>query len=70
MNIKEMTYKELETKLLENRCALRATKDLEQKRRLVRKGHDLMREMDRRWNEAERLQRGDENGGEEARPVS
>ena len=57
MNLKEMTYEELEAKLLENRCALRATKDLEEKRRLVSKDHDLMLEMDRRQDEAERLRR-------------
>ena len=57
MNLKEMTYEELEAKLLGNRCALRATKDLEEKRRLVSKDHDLMLEMDRRLDEAERLQR-------------
>ena len=70
MNIKTMTYEELEFKLLENRCALRATKDLEEKRQLINKGHDIMQEMDRRWNEAERLQRGGEDGGEEPHPVS
>ena len=57
MNIKEMTNEELEAELLENRCALRETKDLEEKRRLVSKGHDLMLEMDRRRDEAECLQR-------------
>ena len=57
MNIKEMTNEELEAELLENRCALRATKDLEEKRRLVSKGHDLMLEMVRRRDEAECLQR-------------
>ena len=70
MNIKEMTYKELETELLENRCALHAAKDSEEKRRLVRKGHSLMLEMDRRQDEADRLQRRGENGGKEPRPIS
>ena len=60
MNIKAMTYKELETKLTENRCALYGTKDSETQQRLVKQNRVLMLEMDRRWNEAERLQR--ENG--------
>ena len=60
MNIKVMTYKELETKLTENRRALYETKDSETQQRLVKQNRDLMLEMDRRWNEAERLQR--ENG--------
>ena len=60
MNIKAMTYKELETKLTENRRAHHETKDSETQQRLVRQNRDLMLEMDRRWNEAERLQR--ENG--------
>ena len=55
-----MTYKELETKLTENRRALYETKDSETQQRLVKQNRDLMLEMDRRWNEAERLQR--ENG--------
>ena len=68
-DIKAMAYEELEAKLLENRRALRAAKDLEEKRRLAREDHDLMLEMDRRWNEAERRRRGDEDGGGEPRPV-
>ena len=71
MNIKEMTNEELEAELLENRCALRATKDLEEKRRLVSKGHDLMLEMDRRrMKQNVCSERGGENSGEEPRPVS
>ena len=69
MNITAMMYGELEAKLLENRRALRAAKDLEEKRRLAKEDHDLMLEMDRRWNEAERLRRGGGDGGEEPRPV-
>ena len=69
LDIKAMTYEELEAKLLKNRCALRAEKDLEEKRRLAREDHDLMLEMDRRWNEAERLRRGGGDGGGEPRPV-
>ena len=68
-DIKAMAYEELEAKLLENRRALRAAKDLEEKRRLAREDHGLMLEMDRRWNEAERLRKGGGNGGEEPRPV-
>ena len=69
LDIKAMTYEELEAKLLENRRALRAAKDLEEKRRLAREDHDLMLEMDRRWNEVERSRRGGGDGSGEPRPV-
>lgn len=69
MNIEAMTYEELEAKLLENRRALRAAKDVEEKRRLAREDHDLMLEMDRRWNEAEHLRRGSGDGSGKPRPV-
>lgn len=49
-NLKAMTYKELETEVIENRCELR-TASLERKRILINRNHDLMTEMDRRWNE-------------------
>ena len=48
---KKMTYKELETELIKNRCELRATTDLDRKRELTNRGHDLMVEMDSRWNQ-------------------
>lgn len=53
MNLKKMTYKELETKVIENRRILRAAKSLDEKRRLIAENHEMMTEMDRRWNEAE-----------------
>ena len=53
MNLKKMTYKELETKVIENRRILRAAKILDEKRRLIAENHEMMTEMDRRWYEAE-----------------
>ena len=46
---KTMTYKELENELLKNRCELRIA-SLERKRELISRDHDLMVEMDIRWN--------------------
>lgn len=37
-------------KVTENRRQLLATKDLEEKRRLIKENHEMMVEMDRRWN--------------------
>ena len=50
-NPKTMTYKALETEVIENRCKLR-TASLERKRILIHRNHNLMTEMDRRWNES------------------
>ena len=47
-NPKTMTYKELENEVIKNRCELR-TAALERKRELINRDHDLMTEMDRRW---------------------
>ena len=47
-NTKIMTYKEMTKDLAANRCELR-TASLEQKRILISRDHDLMTEMDRRW---------------------
>ena len=49
---KTMTYKELENELIANHRELR-TASLEQKRSLINRDHDLMTEMDRRWQNAE-----------------
>lgn len=49
-NPKSMTYKELSDEVLKNRCELRATKDLNRKRALIERNHNLMTEMDSRWN--------------------
>ena len=46
---KTMTYKELENELFKNRCELR-TASLERKRELISRDHDIMTEMDIRWN--------------------
>lgn len=50
---KTMTYKELEAELLKNRCELR-TASLERKRELINRNHELMVEMDSRWNGTKR----------------
>ncbi|MDD3250938.1 MAG: hypothetical protein PHV18_00115 [Lachnospiraceae bacterium] len=47
-NPKTMTYKEMENELIKNRSELR-TADLPRKRELINRDHDLMTEMDRRW---------------------
>lgn len=52
--MKNMTYRELEQKLMENRKVLRTTIDQDEKRRLIAENHSLMVEMDNRWNEAAR----------------
>ncbi len=49
-NEKKMSYRELEQKVIENRRILRTTTDQELKRRLIRENHELMTEMDSRWN--------------------
>ena len=48
-NLKNMTYRELEQKVIENRRILRTTTDPELKRRLIAENHKLMTEMDSRW---------------------
>lgn len=48
-----MTYKELEAELLKNRSELR-TANLERKRTLINRDHDIMVEMDSRWNGSKR----------------
>ncbi|MCM1232234.1 MAG: hypothetical protein NC489_19090 [Ruminococcus flavefaciens] len=47
-----MTYRQLEQKVIDNRRILRTTNDLGLKRRLIRENHEMMVEMDRRWNAA------------------
>jgi len=46
---KAMTYRELETEVIKNRCELR-TATLERKRELINRNHYLMTEMDSRWS--------------------
>ncbi|MCD7884713.1 MAG: hypothetical protein LUI87_13565 [Lachnospiraceae bacterium] len=48
-NIKAMTYRELENEVIANRAEMRMA-DLQRKRELIRRSHDLMTEMYRRWN--------------------
>lgn len=48
-NPNAMTYKELETEVIKNRCELR-TASPERKRTLISRNHELMTEMDRHWN--------------------
>jgi len=51
-NPKTMTYKELETEAISNRIKMR-TAGLADKRELINRNHDLLTEMDRRWQTAE-----------------
>lgn len=51
-NLKNLTYKQLEKRVIDNRVLLRATKDLALKRRLINENHLMMTEMDRRLAEA------------------
>jgi hypothetical protein len=46
---KDMTYKAMADKVIENRKKLLTTRDIEEKRRLIIESHELMTEMDRRW---------------------
>ena len=48
-DVRKMTYRELENEVTANRAELR-TADLQRKRELIRRDHDLMVEMDSRWN--------------------
>lgn len=45
---KTMTYKELENEVISNRCEMQKASQ-ERKRELIKRNHDLMTEMDRRW---------------------
>ena len=47
-SLKNLTYKQLEKKVVDNRVLLRATKDPGLKRRLINENHLMMTEMDRR----------------------
>lgn len=55
-DIKTMTYRELEQEVIANRCEM-TTATLERKRELIRRSHELMMEMDTRWNAAEQKRR-------------
>ena len=47
-NIKTMTSRELSEKIIENRVALRSTKDADTNRKLIAANHEMMTELDRR----------------------
>ena len=51
--MENMSYRELEQKVIENRKTLRTTADQELKRKLIAENHEYMSEMDRRWNKQE-----------------
>lgn len=52
-DIKEMSYNELSNKIISNRAKISSTKSLEEKRQLINENHDMMTEIDRRWNSGE-----------------
>lgn len=58
-SIKKMTYKELEQEVISNRCEMRAASPARQ-RQLINRNHDLMVEMDGRWNRTETKRRNAE----------
>ena len=47
-SLKNLTYKQLEQKVIDNRVLLRTAKDPGLKRRLISENHLMMTEMDRR----------------------
>lgn len=49
----KMTYKEMEQGIIVNRCEMQKAA-LTRKRELIRRNHELMVEMDHRWNVAEK----------------
>lgn len=49
MELKKMSRKELETRLMENRVVIRETTDAEEKRNLINENHEIMAELDARW---------------------
>ena len=48
LNIETMTNRELSEKIIENRVALRTTRNNETKRQLIAVNHNMMTELDRR----------------------
>ena len=54
MNVRKMTYMELQIRLVENQCKLRNVNVSEERKRiLIEEDHDIMMEMDRRLAIAE-----------------
>ena len=51
--LEKMTYKEMEQEVIANRCEMQKAA-LTRKRELIRRNHELMVEMDHRWNIAEK----------------
>lgn len=56
-DIKRMTYRELENEVILNRYEMR-TATPERKQALILRNHELMVEMDARWNAAEQKRKG------------
>ena len=52
-DVKAMSYKELETEVLANRREM-LTASAARKRELIHRNHDIMTEMDRMWDAAEK----------------
>ena len=48
-NVKEMSHKELTYRIISNRVTLRTTKDLALKRKLIAENHQMITEIDRRY---------------------
>ena len=44
-----MTYQQMATKVIKNREKLLKTSNLDEKRRLIRENHELMKKMDSCW---------------------
>ena len=53
MDIGSMTYMELGNQVSINRWKIKEAKDARERMRLCAENHDLMTEMDRRWNDGE-----------------
>ena len=52
-DVKKMTYDEMANEVIQNRRLLRAATN-EKARQLINRNHDLMSEMDSRWEKAGR----------------
>lgn len=48
--MKSNTYYNIEQRIIKNRITIRATKDAEEKRRLIEENHQLMTKLDNNWN--------------------
>ena len=50
MSLKKMSYRQLEQQIIKNRHIIRTTKDAQLKRALIAANHNMINEMDNRWN--------------------